>query len=1227
INLAALDIRSSNVEVRNCRIHTNQDEGAEITGVGLSPLLADSIIEDNGGVAIRQNTFDMTPRYRNLTLQGNGTDAVVSPGGTLSRDVTLDGPGGLNGRPFILTGNVTVPAERTLRIRPGSTVRFDGPRTLSVSNRGTLIAQGSTAQPVRFTSHAAEPAAGSWGQISVAAGASAQLRHCVVEYATQGIATSARLLIDSCTFRHNTTGVNVSGSAGGTIINSQFTGNATGVNNTTPAQAVRAFGNWWNHPSGPSHSANPGGQGDPVSSGVLYQGWLQGPVGVAEGRQATALTLNQTLEQSINVTQIHDFVYEAAGGENLLLEVRPANAAARLSLLSRQGGLPWIDTMDSDVAVHSPVEGVYLISLPDVAPGSHFFTLLPTLTSPNTAYSLTLLDAKNRIATVTPRTVGPAQASLIAHGLFNLDEAEIHLCREGSPTIRTGLLHALDNRQSRISLDLTDMPPGVYDLCITWPEGSRQTLADALDVQPGNPQVRVWMENPRFVRAARRYTGYLHIASVGNVPAPAPYVVIDAVNARISLWSDGAKSGQVRLYGFNDQAPFGLLPPGAAQRIPIYMEVTSNNDVILTVTTVNESSQEAFDWSKMEASLRPAPIPTGWSAAWAATIAPFGNTWGSVIREVNRNANQMAAVPAPASPDNLLANWLYNTMIGTILGDNRAGQSGRVADQAVKLVCGTSPSENLYTYNYDAQSDVDLQGFDPATFDENQPTFIIIHGLHKSASDMQNVVNAVQGRGNIIVIDWEVGAKISRGLIFSIVDCRNALGYNGPRLAGLVAEQKLQAALSSAGKRLNTDNTMVITRDAGMYLGLELFRFWPGTPAAVWLNPPVDIPLMRQARTRFDGERSAAITVPSAPTDALVSETKTYLNWPTFWALPDEGSGTIPDWAQQRDHAPGIFVEWPEDWTELCPFWQVDDEEEEGVAGRLGHGRALYQEKDETCVDLPTYPIPPQGEETPNDVKRPELDEEQPEDPNFTEVTEERIPSLNSWDPNEKEAWVQYAMPGEVVRWTIYFENMATATAPAQEVFINDSLPAELDWSSVRMLAVGFDRYTVPFTARDNATTLRESIIIPDYRPEVTERLEVRVDAFINPQTGELNWVFTSLDPLTGDYPEDPLAGFLPPNDGTGRGEGYVLFEARILPDVALGTLVHNEADIIFDTNPPINTGVETVIAGPVPAAVQPIFLPVIVAAAPSRAEVGRLSEPESAEANQTSIYLPVLSR
>lgn len=63
------------------------------------------------------------------------------------------------------------------------------------------------------------------------------------------------------------------------------------------------------------------------------------------------------------------------------------------------------------------------------------------------------------------------------------------------------------------------------------------------------------------------------------------------------------------------------------------------------------------------------------------------------------------------------------------------------------------------------------------------------------------------------------------------------------------------------------------------------------------------------------------------------------------------------------------------------------------------------------------------------------------------------------------------------------------------------------------------------------------------------------------------------IDPETGEIPEDPLAGVLPPNDPeTHCGEGYVTFTVRGRDDVPTGTEIINTPTIIFDNNEPIET-------------------------------------------------------
>jgi hypothetical protein len=175
-----------------------------------------------------------------------------------------------------------------------------------------------------------------------------------------------------------------------------------------------------------------------------------------------------------------------------------------------------------------------------------------------------------------------------------------------------------------------------------------------------------------------------------------------------------------------------------------------------------------------------------------------------------------------------------------------------------------------------------------------------------------------------------------------------------------------------------------------------------------------------------------------------------------------------------------------------------------------------------------------------------------------------------SEDPNIKitvgagnEGFIGSGVP---IFYTIYFENKATATAPAQQVIITDHLSGNLDWSTVELVSVGFNNVelSIPTGSSYYATT---SSVATDPNP-------VRVEAGLNAETGVITWVIESVDLVTHDLPEDPLAGFLPPNGAEcGHcGEGYVSFWVWPRNGLTEGSMIKNKATIVFDINPPLDT-------------------------------------------------------
>ncbi len=188
-------------------------------------------------------------------------------------------------------------------------------------------------------------------------------------------------------------------------------------------------------------------------------------------------------------------------------------------------------------------------------------------------------------------------------------------------------------------------------------------------------------------------------------------------------------------------------------------------------------------------------------------------------------------------------------------------------------------------------------------------------------------------------------------------------------------------------------------------------------------------------------------------------------------------------------------------------------------------------------------------------------------------AVDKQVRAVASYDPNEILGPVGYTEQRYFVDnvrypYTITFENLRTATAPAQEVFVYDTLDAtRYDLNSFAFGNFGVSTNT--YVVEDGLKAFTRDI---DLRP--AKNLILRVNGVFNASNGVARWEFVSLNPSTMDLTEDAFGGFLPPNITSPEGEGYVSFS--IMPKTSLPHLsqISNKATIIFDLNPPIVTNV-----------------------------------------------------
>ena len=180
-----------------------------------------------------------------------------------------------------------------------------------------------------------------------------------------------------------------------------------------------------------------------------------------------------------------------------------------------------------------------------------------------------------------------------------------------------------------------------------------------------------------------------------------------------------------------------------------------------------------------------------------------------------------------------------------------------------------------------------------------------------------------------------------------------------------------------------------------------------------------------------------------------------------------------------------------------------------------------------------------------------------------------------SIDPNEKTGPTGIGLEqsidaGDRLDYVVYFENMPSAAVAAQEVFVADCLDHDLDWSSVTLDEIAFGDVVV---GNSSGEPLYETqITIPDHRPAVDKTWWVDVISEFDLGTGCLDVTFRTVDPDTGELPEDVFAGFLPPEDGTGRGQGHIAFSVNTKQGLVDGTVITNRGSIIFDVNEAIVT-------------------------------------------------------
>ena len=122
--------------------------------------------------------------------------------------------------------------------------------------------------------------------------------------------------------------------------------------------------------------------------------------------------------------------------------------------------------------------------------------------------------------------------------------------------------------------------------------------------------------------------------------------------------------------------------------------------------------------------------------------------------------------------------------------------------------------------------------------------------------------------------------------------------------------------------------------------------------------------------------------------------------------------------------------------------------------------------------------------------------------------------------------------------YTVQFEN--DGSVAAQDVTVTEQLSTNLDWTTFQLGSFNFGPITVSIPA--GLTEYKTTVA---YSNTDGTPLNVQVNIDFNVQTGLLTASFTSLDPTTGQAPTGVFDGFLPPDNSSHIGEGFIQYTVQ----------------------------------------------------------------------------------
>jgi len=867
-----------------------------------------------------------------------------------------------------------------------------------------------------------------------------------------------------------------------------------------------------------------------------YPATLDVPILVLDGGSAAGAF--------IQADESHWFQFTPEVGQNVEISLDLGGAAGTIELFLGTGYVPTRDAYDAQSPEWQLPDSH--LSLADAVSTTYYVLVYSTV--PDT-FEITAATYDFSLTSVSPATSGnTGQVTLMISGVAIPPTSTVTLAHAAAGDIPALATHWIDANRIAATFDLAGVAPGSADVEVAYGSTVR-TLAGAFTVEAGGSPDFWWhITGPDLVRSGRLNEYSVTWGNQGNVDAPVYLIGLEGSSLMTLLIPD---TGEVIGSGFQyfamtRDATLPSIPPGAEGAFHFAAMSDGFGDFTLEAHAVSlddpSLAQATVDWESFRASVKPDELTEDqWNTFFDALITDLGGNWADVGNALAEDA--LDALREPDAP-------LFPPAAGVRLRIPLLRAMGRVAAGLGWIDESTLTRSEVAAVLADRAGrlrtlNVTISGFERA--------FGAKYNLPCTRIDRDNIHNLLTRSaqvlpGNRSAIHGSVGAQTvvqANDIHDEVIYAANSASdkdtlffyFSGHGRAEQDGSGSFVDALGNNYEYRqflddikNTKAKNVVVVIDACYAGSFIDRVKKHFDLPEYLKDHITV-LAASSSSQTSG---AGTGRGSGYTSALLAALKDLKN-------DKNGDGYVSLWEAHSglptDVRPGVKVQNPQWYGPDTILRDPTAQSKEGIALNLNQQAPVY--KGMTII---------------------------------------KGVSGGAEDPNDKvgggygtDGWVQ---AGQALLYTIHFENIAPEGVPpelvwlAQDVIVTDQLSGALDWSTFALGNLGFNN-TIVATPPGNMSYQDITAVDTDANP-------VMITATLDAQTGLVTWRMHTYDDQTGQLPEDPVVGFLPANDETHTGEGYVTFSIRPKAGLSQGAALYNQASIIFDVNAPIVTNIIT---------------------------------------------------